>query len=497
MQSMMPGINLLSNYQAAMPEIILLVVAIFVILVDLFITRKRVLAIVSLIGLVAAIVYSVILWGAAPQFSFNNMLAADNFAWFFDILLAGTAFLVILATADYAKKFEHFQGEYYALILLSTAGMMLMAAATDLISLYVATELTSISLYVLVSFLKDNKSTEAALKYLLLGAVASAVMLYGMALVFGFTGQTQLGEIAGTLTKMKLTSLVANPALLVGIIMLIAGFGFKIAAVPFQMWVPDVYEGAPTPVTAYLSVASKAAGFAVILRVFFSAFGQSTIFTTDWGMIFGVLAVITMITGNVTAIPQSNIKRMLGYSSIAQAGYLMVGLAAFGFASTDSVAGQSGVIFFLAAYALTNIGAFTAIIAITNTTGSDEISDFAGMGKRAPLTALALTFCLLSLIGIPPAAGFMAKFYLFRAAVLNNLLWLVIIAVVNSVISAFYYLRVVKVMWFNEPASPEKVPSSTAPRLALFLCSLGVLALGVIPGPLMRLAEMAAKLLRF
>ncbi len=252
MQSMMPGINLLSNYQAAMPEIILLVVAIFVILVDLFITRKRVLAIVSLIGLMAAIVYSVILWGAAPQLSFNNMLAVDNFAWFFDILLAGTAFLVILATADYAKKFEHFQGEYYALILLATAGMMLMAAATDLISLYVATELTSISLYVLVSFLKDNKSTEAALKYLLLGAVASAVMLYGMALVFGFTGQTQLGDIAGTLTKMKLTSLVANPALLVGIIMLIAGFGFKIAAVPFQMWVPDVYEGAPTPVTAYL-----------------------------------------------------------------------------------------------------------------------------------------------------------------------------------------------------------------------------------------------------
>jgi NADH-quinone oxidoreductase subunit N len=495
LQSMMPGINLLSNYQAAMPEIILLVVAIFVILVDLFVTRKRVLAIVSIIGLIAAIVYSVILWGAAPQFSFNNMLAVDNFAWFFDILLAGTAFLVILATADYAKKFEHFQGEYYALILLSTAGMMFMAAATDLISLYVATELTSISLYVLVSFLKDNKSTEAALKYLLLGAVASAVMLYGMALVFGFTGQTQLGDIAGTLTTMKLTSLVANPALLVGIIMLIAGFGFKIAAVPFQMWVPDVYEGAPTPVTAYLSVASKAAGFAVILRVFFSAFGQS--FTTDWGMIFAVLAVITMIIGNVTAIPQSNIKRMLGYSSIAQAGYLMVGLAAFGFAPSNSIAGQSGVIFFLAAYALTNIGAFTAIIAITNTTGSDEISDFAGMGKRAPLTALALTFCLISLIGIPPAAGFMAKFFLFRAAVLNKLLWLVIIAVINSVISAFYYLRVVKVMWFNEPASQEKVPSSTAPRLALILCSLGVLVLGVIPGPVMRLAEIAAKLLRF
>ena len=491
----MPGINLLSNYQAALPEIILLAVAIFVILVDLFTTSKRVLAILSLIGLLATIVYSGILWGTLAQGAFNRMMAADNFAWFFDILLAGTAFLVILTTADYAKKFERFQGEYYALILLATTGMMFMASATDLITVYIATELTSISLYVLVSFLKDNKSTEAALKYLLLGAIASAVMLYGMAMVFGFTGQTQLGPIANTLMNMKLSSLASSPALLLGIAMLIAGFGFKIAAVPFQMWVPDVYEGAPTPVTAYLSVASKAAGFAVVLRLFFSAFGLS--FTTDWGMIFSVLAVITMIIGNVTAIPQSNIKRMLGYSSIAQAGYLMVGLATLGYAPSNSVAGQSGVIFFLAAYALTNIGAFTAIIAITNATNSDEIGDFAGMGKRAPLTALALTFCLISLIGIPPAAGFMAKFYLFRAAVLNNLLWLVVIAVINSVISAFYYLRVVKVMWFNEPAVTEKVPASIAPRVGLFICSLGVLALGIIPGYIMRLAEIAGKLIRF
>jgi NADH-quinone oxidoreductase subunit N len=483
------------NWEGVMPEIILLIFAVAVILLDLFTARKRALAIVSLIGIVLSVFLSWCFWGTRLSF-FNNMLAIDQFTVFFRLLLLGTAFLVILTTADYAKKFERFQGEYYALILLSTTGMMFMASATDLITIYIATELTSISLYVLVSFLKDNKSTEASLKYLLLGAVASAVMLYGMAMVFGFTGQTQLGAIADTLTKMKLTSLVANPALMVGIIMLIAGFGFKIAAVPFQMWVPDVYEGAPTPITAYLSVASKAAGFAVILRIFFSAFGKLNGITNDWGMIFAVLAVITMIVGNVTAIPQANIKRMLGYSSIAQAGYLMVGLATLGYAPANSAAGQSGVIFFLAAYALTNIGAFTAIIAITNTTGSDEIDDFSGMGKRAPLTALALTFCLISLIGIPPAAGFMAKFFLFRAAVLNNLLWVVIIAVINSVISAFYYLRVVKVMWFNEPASLEKVPSSAGPRLSLILCSLGVLLLGVIPGSVMRLAEIAAKLLK-
>ncbi|MCK4862904.1 MAG: NADH-quinone oxidoreductase subunit N, partial [Dehalococcoidales bacterium] len=428
---------------------------------------------------------------------FNNMLAVDNFAIFFKMLFAGIAFLVILASSDYIEKFSRFQGEYYALILLSTLGMMLMAATADLISLYIALELTSISLYVLVGFLKDRKSTEASLKYLLLGAIASAILLYGMALVFGFTGQTQLGAIAQSIQAMSLDNILASPALLMGIVMLIAGFGFKIAAVPFQMWVPDVYEGAPTPVTAYLSVASKAAGFAIILRVFYSAFGIPDWLSMNWGIIFAALAVISMIIGNVVAIPQTNIKRMLGYSSIAQAGYLMVGLATLGFAATSSVLGQSGILFFLASYSLTNLGAFIAIIAITNKINSDDITDFAGMGKRAPLLALALTFCLISLIGMPPAAGFMAKFYIFSAAAQNDLLWLVVIAVLNSVISAYYYLRVVKVMWLGEAASEEKVPSSGAPRLALFLCCLGVLLLGIIPGLVMKMAEFAGKLFAF
>jgi NADH-quinone oxidoreductase subunit N len=318
-----------------------------------------------------------------------------------------------------------------------------------------------------------------------------------MALVFGFTGQTQLGAIAAAIQSMALDNILASPALLMGIVMLIAGFGFKIAAVPFQMWVPDVYEGAPTTITAYLSVGSKAAGFAIILRVFYSAFGIPEWLSVNWGAIFAALAVISMVIGNVVAIPQTNIKRMLGYSSIAQAGYLMVGLATFGFAPASSILGQSGVLFFLASYALTNLGAFIAVIAITNKINSDNIADFAGMGKRAPVLALALTLCLISLIGMPPAAGFMAKFYIFRAAVMHDLLWLVIIAVINSVISAYYYLRVVKVMWFGEAASEEKVPSSGAPRLALFLCCLGVLLLGIVPGLLMRLAEIASKLFIF
>jgi NADH-quinone oxidoreductase subunit N len=489
------------NLDLFTPEITLAVFAVLVILLDLFVEQKSWLRSVSLSGLVIAGGVSVAMWNGNYAPIFNNMLAVDNFALFFKLLFAGISFLVILASADYVDKFSRLQGEYYALILLSTLGMMLMAAATDLISLYVSLELTSISLYILVGFLKDRKSTEASLKYLLLGAVASAVLLYGMAFVFGATGQTQLGAIAQSIQSLSLGSLLDSPALLMGIVLMVAGFGFKIAAVPFQMWVPDVYEGAPTTITAFLSVGSKAAGFAIIMRVFSTAFYVPHL-NYNWGMIFAVLAVISMVVGNVTAIPQTNIKRLLGYSSIAQAGYLMVGLAGMGvfpvFSSLPyGLLAQSGVLFFLASYALTNLGAFIAVIVISNKINSDLIEDFSGMGRRAPLLALALTLCLVSLIGMPPAAGFMAKFYIFSSAVQNDLLWLVVIAAINSVISAYYYLRVVKVMWFGPAASEEKVPSSGAPRFALFVCCLGVLLLGIIPGLVMKLAEVASHLLPF
>jgi NADH-quinone oxidoreductase subunit N len=269
-----------------------------------------------------------------------------------------------------------------------------------------------------------------------------------------------------------------------GIVLLVAGFGFKIASVPFQMWVPDVYEGAPTPITAYLSVASKAAGFAVILRVFYTAFGAETI-SGDWAMIFAVLAAISMTLGNVVAIAQTNIKRMLAYSSIAHAGYIMIGLAAIG------TLGKSGVLFFLAGYALANLGAFIAIIAISNKIDSDEITDYSGMARRSPVIAFILAFCLISLIGIPPTVGFMAKFYIFNAAIQENLLWLVIIAVLNSVVSAYYYLRVVKLMYVGEPASEEAIPSSISLRISLAITSLGVLVLGIYPWLVIRLAENA------
>ena len=480
------------NLELLTPELSLVAFAIIVILLDLFIQRKGWLVVVGIAGIVVSAGFTLAMWEGGSQAIFNNMLAVDNFALFFKLLFLGIAALVILSSVDYVSKFARFQGEYYALILISTLGMMLMAATAELISLYIALELTSISLYVLVGFLKDSKSSEASLKYMLLGAVASAVLLYGMALVFGFTGKTQLGEIA-----LAIQAASFSPALILGIVLMIAGFGFKIAAIPFHMWVPDVYEGAPTPITAYLSVASKAAGFAIILRVFYSAFGLPQWLSLDWGLTIAVLAAIGMTLGNVAAIPQTNIKRMLGYSSIAQAGYLMVGLATVGFSPASDILGRSGVLFFLASYALTNMGAFVAIIAISNKLDSDLIKDYSGMFKRAPFLALALTLCLISLIGMPPAAGFMAKFYIFSSAVQHNLLWLVVIAVINSVISAYYYLRVVKVMWLGEPASEEKVPSSGALRVALALSCLGVLLLGIIPGYVMRLAEMAASMFVF
>ncbi|MFH1002683.1 MAG: NADH-quinone oxidoreductase subunit N, partial [Chloroflexota bacterium] len=459
------------NLALLAPELTLLGVALLVVLLDLFVSGKGWLVAVSLAGLVLAAVFTLALWGS-NQAILGNTLAVDSFALFFKLLFLGIAALVILSSVDYVKHFARFQGEYYALVLVATLGMMLMAATAELISVYVALELTSISLYILVGFLKDARSSEASLKYLLLGAVASAVLLYGMALVFGVTGKTQLGAIAGSVHSMT-----ANPALLLGVVLLVAGFGFKIAAVPFHMWVPDVYEGAPTPITGYLSVASKAAGFALVLRVFYSAFGSPAWLSLDWALVFAVLSAIGMTVGNVLAIPQANIKRLLGYSSIAQAGYLMVGLATLGLAPASEVLGRSGVLFFLVSYALTNLGAFAAIIAISGKLGSDQIEDYSGMVKRAPWLSLGLTLCLISLIGMPPAAGFMAKFYIFSAAVQHGLLWLVIIAVLNSVVSAYYYLRVVKVMWTGEPASTEKVSSSGALRLALSISCLGVLVL--------------------
>jgi len=487
------------NLMLLRPELALLATAIAVILADLFVQRKGVLTILSIAGLVIAGAYTLLEWDAGGQ-SVAGLIAVDNFAVFFKMLFLGIAAFVILSSTDYVGKFATFHGEYHALVLLATLGMMLLSSATELITLYVSLEVLSLSVYALTGFLKDPGSSESSLKYMLLGAVSSAVLLYGMALIYGFTGTTQLSGIASAIGQVVSTRVLDNPGLLMGIVLLVAGFGFKVAAVPFQLWVPDVYQGAPTPIVGFLSVGSKAAGFAIILRVFYTAFEFPEWLSLDWGTVYAVIATIGMIVGNVSALGQSNIKRLLGYSSIAQAGDLLVGVATLGLAPTSDIIGRSAVLFFLFSYALANLGAFAAIIAISNKINSDEIKDYAGMGKRAPLLALSLTVCLISLIGMPPAAGFMAKFYLFNGAVQNGLLWLVIIAVLNSVISAFYYLRVVKAMWFTEApegASTEKVPASGALRFTLTLTTLGVLFVGILPGYVMKLAEWAARMIGF
>jgi NADH-quinone oxidoreductase subunit N len=317
-------------------------------------------------------------------------------------------------------------------------------------------------------------------------------------MVYGFTGSTQLDQVAARLGDIVLSPVepFGSYALLFGIVLIIAGFGFKIAAVPFQMWAPDVYQGAPTPITAFLSVASKAAGFAVILRVFYIAFPMESL-SIEWSGIFAILAALSMSLGNLIAIPQRNIKRMLAYSTIAHAGYLMVGLAAVAARGSgdDAIIGPSGVLFYLAGYAATNLAAFAAVIAISDRIDSDEISDYAGMGRRAPYLAAVLAFAMISLTGVPPTVGFMVKIYVFGAAVSSGLTWLAVVGVVNSVVSAYYYVRVIKVMYLSDPADETPLASGIPLRLAL-VASVGVVIVyGIFPRPLLELARSAAEVL--
>ncbi|MSQ22072.1 MAG: NADH-quinone oxidoreductase subunit N [Dehalococcoidia bacterium] len=475
------------------PEIALAGVAILVVILDLLVRSKRVVGAVAFLGLAVPIALTVVLWTSIDsETAVFGTLAVDKFALFFKILVLAIVGVLILGSADYVARFQRYQGEFYALVLFSATGMMLLAATTELISIYISLELTALPLAALAAFLRDERSTEAGIKFLLLSAMSSALLLYGMVLVYGFTGSTQLQEIAGAVAQGDMP--FGSYALLAGVTLMVVGFGFKIAMVPFQMWVPDVYEGAPTPITTYLSVASKAAGFAVLLRIFYFALPAVS---GDWGTLFAVLSALSMTVGNLVAIAQNNIKRMLAYSTIAHAGYILVGVAAFAARSPgpDGVAlGPSGVLFYLAAYAATNLAAFFAIMAIASRTGSEQIDDFAGIARRAPWVAAVLAFAMLSLIGIPPTAGFMGKLYLFNAAVRGDLVWLAVVGVISSVVSAYYYLRVVRVLYLGAAPSEEAIPSSWPVRLALALTGGSILAIGLLPGRLLELGEAAVRI---
>ncbi len=480
------------------PELALLVAGGLIIIIDALLPlagkemarRSRLIAVVlGLAGVAGSIAWSVILIAADERGqAFKGMMTVDDFSLFFNFLFAGICGMIILASVDFLER-NRFQAEYIALILASTTGMMLMASSIDLVSIFVALELQAISLYVLVGFRKDVRSSEASLKYLLLGAVSTALTLYGMAYLFGLSGSTRLDDIA---------SFVANAdsgtrsALVLAAVFLAAGLGFKMAVVPFQMWVPDVYQGAPTPITAYLSVASKAAGFAVVMRIFVVSLGHGLI-SSDWANMFAAIAAVSMTFGNVAALTQSNIKRMLGYSSVAQAGTFLIGLAAVAAEDPQLLLGTSSVVFFLGTYAFTNLGAFIAVIAISNKIRSDEIADYAGVARRSPWLAGGLAACLISLTGIPPTAGFIAKVYVFNAAVQADLVWLALVGVLNSVASAYYYLHVVLNMYAREPATEETFQPSPYLGFAMAVAVAGLFFIGVYPSLLLDASESAAR----
>ena len=462
-------------------------VAFLIVILDLFIERKGVVAALAFLGLAVPLGFTISLWGTTDT-AFGGLLIVDQFSIFFKFLIIGVTGMVILASQHAVSLFKGFQGEYYALLLMAAAGLMLVSSTGELITIYVSLELSSLASIALVAFFRDGRASEAGAKFLILSAVSSAIMLYGMALVFGISGSTELDEIARAIST---TSLLENPALLFGVVFIIAGFGFKIATFPFQMWVPDVYQAAPTPITAFLSVASKAAGFAVILRVFYVAFPQVSM---DWSMLFGVLAVVSMTFGNTIAIFQTDIKRLLAYSGIAHAGYLMIGLAAV---STripgEELLGPQSVLFYMAGYAFTNLAAFFVVVAIAHKIRSHAIDDYAGMGKRSPVMAGLLALALISLTGLPPTVGFWGKMFLFSGAIQADLIWLAVAGAVNSVISAFYYLRVVKVMYLQSPPNEERVTSPFPLSLAIFMTAAGILVFGIVPGYLLDFAVRATE----
>ncbi len=467
---------------AILPEIGLIILAGLVLLADLLFHRKkdRDLGLLTFGGLLAVagvtLVYS--RPDMVPVTVFGGALRQDWATFVFRMIFLVGAAISVLFTMDTDRRIR--SGAFYLLVIIATLGMSLMAAAADLITLYLAIETTSIPLYVLSgSLVKDQKSTEAGVKYMLFGAFTSAIMLYGFSLLYGFTGTTNLYELKGLLESGQISTV----ALVAVAMLVLAGFGFKISAVPFHFWAPDVYEGAPTPVAGYLSTASKAAGFAVLLRFLNVVFPD---LYPAW-LLVALLSVATMIIGNVLALTQKNIKRLLAYSSIAQAGYMLIGVAA----ATEL--GNTAAIFYLISYLVTNLAAFGIIVVVGWSVGSDEIAAYAGLSRRSPGLALALLVALLSLGGVPPFAGFIGKLFVFAAAVQADMIWLAIIGIINSVVALYYYLVVLKVVWLNRSDDEgEKLPVTRPWRLAVVVCVAGMLLLGTIFAPWYQWALQAA-----
>jgi NADH-quinone oxidoreductase subunit N len=467
-----------------LPEVAIAVAGLLVLTLDFAVPggKRGWLGGVSLVGVAVTAALALRQATGPRAVVFNGLHVVDMYGAFFKLVFLVSAAIVILLSIRFLQDQQVPEGEFYALLLFATLGAMLMASAYDLLSLFVGLETLSISTYALCGFLKkDQRCNEGALKYLLMGAFSTGVLLYGMVLLYGFAGGTGLDAIA----KAAAMAGPRNPALLMAMVLLAAGFGFKIAAVPFHMYLPDMYEGAPTPVVAYMAGAAELAGMAVILRVFLLAMPTLQV---EWSLLFWVLAVLTMTIGNLVAIAQANLKRMLAYSTIAHMGYLLIGPV------VGSQLGVAAVLFYSLTYALMTIGAFGMVILLQRgTVRGDQIDDFTGLAQKSPLSAAVMLLFLLSLTGIPPTAGFVGKFYLFAAAVEAGYIWLVLIAVVNSAISLFFYMRVVVAMYMRDlPPQGLALSTSSTLRVALLLAAAGTLLLGIFPGPILEFARASA-----
>ncbi len=473
------------------PELIIIGVALLLLLLDLVVRKKEVIAFVGIAGTIAALFITFKFYiFLGQQNTFAGMFILDGYSNFFKLIFYLNVILTICISIKYIKIENISSGEYYALILFATAGMMFMASATDLIALYLGLELMALSTYVLVGIMRHSvRANEAAIKYFLIGGFSSAFLLYGIAMIYGLTGTTEIKGIAEYITNYGLED---NKILLLSIVFFVTAFGFKIAAAPFHMWAPDTYEGAPTSITAFMSVGPKAAGFAALGRVFMVSFDSMHF---EWSAMLIPLAILSMCVGNVLAIAQTNIKRMLAYSSIAHAGYALLGVI------TGTAEGLSSMMSYMFIYAFMNIGAFAIVIMLRSKARSDstrrlapsfrgeELSDYEGLAKRHPLASALMLLFMFSLAGIPPTAGFIGKFYVFMETIKAGYTYLAIIAVIFSVISAFFYLRIIMYMYMKEPKEEVELTTSHSMNFALAVTAIIVIILGIFPSVLLSFAR--------
>jgi NADH-quinone oxidoreductase subunit N len=453
--------QILMDLRKFYPELIITAALLCVILGDLAFPRirKTVTFAIAALGLSLALISSILLFTVQPGTLFFGVIAVDPMAFFFKGFLILTALLVLLAAPASRELSNQHLGEFYSLLLGVTLGMILLCSSMDMLMLYLSLEMVSIGSYVLVGYLKtDRLSNEASLKYLLFGAVSTGSMLYGITLLYGLTGTTKIAGLRDALANAAATGNAS--ILLIATVLIIAGFGFKTAAVPFHFWCPDVYTGAPTPVTAFLSIAPKAAGFAILIRFFFTGLSNASagadqwtlLNSLSWNHLFLIMSIITMTLGNIAALRQDNMKRMLAYSSIAHAGYIFMGVVVL------TAQGLQAILIYLITYLFMNLGAFLIVIEVFNRTGSFDLKDYRGLYRRSPFLTIAMTVFMLSLMGIPPFAGFFGKFYLFAAAVNRNLAWFAVVGALNSVIAVYYYARVIRAMIIEASDDTARMP---------------------------------------